>query len=211
MGSFANTVFSALLGWLQILISMIWSAFTSEDGSSFLQFIGNNWIWIAAVLCATGLIADFAVYFFRWQPYKVWKTFLRHLRGKDEASAAENEEEDRPRTEVVFRFSSNRAAERAEETGDGLERWQEPEPVHEEPEIRGTVTKAGYIVPEDSPYRRPVNNRRNRRIRINSLLGDPDEEEGFHYFAPRPVIDQKEAYRAPVYPEKWTGSRDEDS
>ena len=122
MGSFANTVFSALLGWLQILISMIWSAFTSEDGSSFLQFIGNNWIWIAAVLCATGLIADFAVYFFRWQPYKVWKTFLRHLRGKDEASSAENEEEDRPRTEVVFRFSSNRAAERAEETGDGLER-----------------------------------------------------------------------------------------
>ena len=80
MGSFANTVFSLLLGWLKGLISMIWSALTSEGGDSFFTFIGNNWIKIVVILCAAGLAVDFAVYFFRWQPYKVWQTFLRRLK-----------------------------------------------------------------------------------------------------------------------------------
>ena len=65
MGSFANTVFSILLGWMQSLISMIWSALTVRNENSFLHFIGKNWIIITVVLCAVGLLADFAVYLFR--------------------------------------------------------------------------------------------------------------------------------------------------
>ena len=56
MGSFANTVFSILLGWLQGLISIIWSALTDKGGESFFQFIGDNWIKITLILCAVGLI-----------------------------------------------------------------------------------------------------------------------------------------------------------
>ena len=67
MGSFANTVFSILLGWLQGLISIIWSALTDKGGESFFQFIGDNWIKITLILCAVGLIADFAVYFFLFE------------------------------------------------------------------------------------------------------------------------------------------------
>ena len=95
----------------------------------------------------------------------------------------------------VFRF--------AEIVGDG-----EPETV--EPDIPAEITKAGYSVPADSPYRNPASRGRRRRFRV-SLLGDSRDEGEIHYFAPRPMIDKKDAYNAPVYPEKWTGSREEDS
>ena len=97
MGSFANTVFSILLGWLQGLISIIWSALTDKGGESFFQFIGDNWIKITLILCAVGLIADFAVYFFRWAPYKVWRTFWRHLKGRKDGTNERNSDR-----EVLF-------------------------------------------------------------------------------------------------------------
>ena len=93
MGSFANTVFSIMLGWLQALVSMIWSALTTKEGETLFQYIGNNWIAISVLVCAIGLIADFLVYFFRWAPYKVWRTFFRRLRGDSEGriNSPENE------------------------------------------------------------------------------------------------------------------------
>ncbi len=225
MGSFANTVFSFLLGWLRGLISMIWSALTSEGGESFFTFIGNNWIKIAAILCAAGLAADFAVYFFRWQPYKVWKTFLRHIKGKREDAVSEEEtgisseyagkvfpeafaEKSGNRYDHEYVSQDYRAETSIRE--DDLERWRNAEPETEEMLPPAEVTKAGYTVPADSSYRRPAENRRRRRIRV-SLLGETEENGEVHYFAPRPIIDQKDAYHAPVYPEKWTGSREQDS
>ena len=89
-----------------------------------------------------------------------------------------------------------------------LEKWQDPEAEQEEA-ASSFITRNGYSVPEDSPYRRPANRRRNR-LRIDQLLGE-DSEDGFHYSPPQPMIDQKEAYQPPVYPEKWTGSRNQDS
>ena len=252
MGSFANNVFSILLGWLQGLISMIWSAMTAKDGNSFLQVLGNNWIKIAVILCAAGLIADFAVYFFRWAPYKVWRTFWRHLKGERK----ETESVGNPGTaaEPVSAFSENREeapeyvrrwrtpepeeplrrriaepayreneepeeprrrrtaepAYRKNEEPDELLRWRTPEQEEEEPGVPVEITKAGYTVPADSPYRRPGDRNSRRRLRI-SLLGDSEEDDGVHYYSPRPMVDQKEAYHAPVYPEKWTGSREQDS
>ena len=57
MGSFANTVFSILLGWLQGLISIIWSALTAKGGESFFQFIGDNWIKITLILWWNNIVA----------------------------------------------------------------------------------------------------------------------------------------------------------
>ena len=220
MGSFANTVFSILLGWLQGLISMIWSAMTARDGNSFFQFLGNNWIKITVILCFAGLIADFAVYFFRWAPYKVWRTFWRHLKGgKTEADSGQAPE---PAAEPEFVFRKDREqdpgyARRRKpqepdfmetEEPDELSRWREREPETEEEPVPVEITKAGYAVPADSPYRKPENRSRRRRFRIN-LLGDTEEDSEIHYYSPRPMMDQKEAYHAPVYPEKWTGSRDQ--
>lgn len=209
MGSFSNTVFSILLGWLQILVSMIWSALTAKDGHSFLQLIGDHWILIAAILCMIGLAADFAVYLFRWQPYKVWRTFWTRIRkerkekqGIENAAAGQEEES--------FHFGAGPiSGSRSVNTeAEDLEKWQDPEAEQEE-EASSFITRNGYSVPEDSPYRRPANRRRNR-LRIDQLLGE-DSEDGFHYSPPQPMIDQHEAYQPPVYPEKWTGSRNQDS
>ena len=51
MGSFANTLFRGMLGWLQGIVSAVWSAFTSEKGGSFFTWIGKYWILIAGLLC----------------------------------------------------------------------------------------------------------------------------------------------------------------
>ena len=61
MGSFANTLFTILLGWLQGAVSAVWSAFTSEKGNGFLTWIGDHWILLAGILCIIGLVADLGV------------------------------------------------------------------------------------------------------------------------------------------------------
>ena len=76
MGSFANTLFRGMLGWLQGIVSAVWSAFTSEKGSSFFTWIGKYWILIAGLLCIIGLVSVLGVYIVRWKPYKVWKSFF---------------------------------------------------------------------------------------------------------------------------------------
>ena len=83
MGSFANTVFSLLLGWLQTVVSMIWNSLTEKDNESIFQFIGRNWILITLILCFAGLVIDFAVYLFRWEPYKVWMSFWKKISSKE--------------------------------------------------------------------------------------------------------------------------------
>ena len=215
-----------LLGWMQGLISMIWSALTSEHGNSFLQFIGNNWIKIVLILCGIGFIADLAVYVFRWQPYKVWRTFIRKHQKKKIADSEEPEENEEGfdvpepaeiKPEKIRRsyFSTpvtDSGSERKEtDIQDDLYPWRETETEPAEPDRPAETTRAGYTVPADSPYRRPIAGNRRRRIRISHLLGDPDEDGEIHYISPQPIVDQKEAYHAPVYPEKWTGSREQDS
>ena len=93
--------------------------------------------------------------------------------------------------------------------------------VNEELPTPATVTKAGYHVPADSPYRRPepktekeaivrqpeiredterqnpVTVGRRRRLRITDLFTDP-EEELRQLEAPQNVIDSSKAYREPV-------------
>lgn len=220
MGSFSNTVFSILLGWIQSLVSIIWSAFTAKDGGGFFQFIGQNWIKITVLFCIIGVAADFMVYVFRWKPYKVWGTFFRHLKRKD-TETAENEQAQSE--ESVIR--ENHYFRRADNDIDDLYRWRDEETEQTE-DTPGEVTKAGYTVPADSPYRRPLSYEgqiaensgtflkpekiRRRRTRLTGILGDSGVENEYHYFAPQPVIDQKEAYHSPVFPEKWKESGEGD-
>ncbi len=82
MGSFANIVFSILLGWFKTLCSMIWHSATAKDGQSILTFLGDHWMIIAMILCLIGLIADFAVYLHRWKPYRS----LQHEEMKEETA-----------------------------------------------------------------------------------------------------------------------------
>ena len=180
MGSFANTLFTLMLGWVSSAAEILWSVFTGGKGSSFAEWFGNNWKTLAAVLCAVGLAADLCVYLFRWRPYRVWKSFFRRR-----SRQAENEEENPEESvhgETVSEsvsYSEKRTmkpAPRPEPDApeeEDLMRWEpvrkESEPRVDTPTVRLTVTAAGYAVPEDSPYRRPAALQREE-------LSEPEEE-----------------------------------
>ena len=102
-----------------------------------------------------------------------------------------------------------------------------------------TVTNAGYVVPADSPYRRPVREESGdpsseaiqreyraggqtniqedlkptgprRRRKLNvSDLFTNPEEELQQFDAPQHVIDSRKAYRRPVYPRGWEKNEDD--
>ena len=173
MGSFANTLFTIMLGWIQAAAAALWSAFTTENGGSFLQWIGKNWISLAVILCAVGLILDLGVYLLRWRPMQVWKSFFRRLRhGKEEPEEQEQEHaavEPAPAGRLFQRgtatapLSDPRPVTAGEEWED-FSRWvsEEPEPEHEPEPVKRKpiITGAGYTVPADSPYRRPAEQQR---------------------------------------------------
>ena len=247
MDSLANGLYKILLGWLQTVASAVWSAFTSENGNSFLNWIGRNWIVLAGVLCVIGLAADLCVYILRWKPFKVWKSFF----ARREQAAADTDE-DRPEAGMprngyfapreTMKQTEVRNINRPAETGNpDFSRWEdEPEEKASPPEPRVTdqtvVTKAGYVIPEDSPYRRPseqrrpaapdpeeyrparqeteeadepqpVVPRRRRRLNVGSLFSDP-EEELYPFDAPQNVIDRNKAYHEQVYPRGWKNGED---
>lgn len=251
MGSFANALFKVMLGWLQGAASAVWSAFTSENGASFLTWIGRHWILVAGVLCVIGLAADLCVYLFRWRPYKVWKSFFNRNREEEYDKPEDNKPAPvRPIVKERSRETEERnpyppSGRRATEVPDepDLSSWKdEPEtPAAAEPYAAATpstITKSGYVVPADSPYRRPAGTgkaktpastepepapvhseenvpavsaepRRRRRIRVNELFTDPEEE--IHEFdAPQHVIDARRAYHEPVYPRGWKKSEESD-
>ena len=254
MGSFANTLFTLLLGWLQGIVSAIWSAFTTENGQSWISWIGRHWIAVAGILCLIGLAADLCVYLFRWRPFKVWKSFFSRNRDAGEEPEAEDK---KPAEPAVSRSIRNRntglsmasVADKTENRTEepDLSQWEiktekeyyQPARVPEAPPM---ATKAGYTVPADSPYRRPAKQsplvpeikeeqtdeaevellyeekevpvtlkpRKRRRISVNELFSNP-EEELLEFDAPQSVIDSKKAYLNPVYPRGWkNGESSED-
>jgi len=224
MGSFANTLFTTLLGWVRTVAAALWNLFTNEQGSSLLTWIGRNWLLLAIVFCVIGMTADLAIYLVRWRPDLVWKSFLRR-RHRDEP-----EDED---TAEAPALPDKPAQIRSRSTDDELARWvREPEPAGKEAEnaLGVTVTAAGYVVPEDSPYRRPAGPkktpanadhamtpeerpkvmqtpRRRRKINVNDLFSSP-EEELYEFDAPQQLIDRKKAYRDPVYPRGWKQNKE---
>lgn len=247
MGSFANSLFKIMLGWLQTAVSAVWSAFTSENGSSFFSWIGQHWILLAGILCVIGLATDLCVYFCRWQPYKVWKSFFtgyketdEHYPGRTESAGNPkiNEEGLSPKAGYTVEPDARGRIKNADETD--LSRWEAEcaekttQKAGRPEEKTDMVTNAGYIVPADSPYRKPAQKknltddtkneydysskkgrmnpapiapRRRRKINVSELFTDPEEE--LHRFdAPQQVIDSRKAYRNPVYPSGWKKNED---
>lgn len=91
MGNLVSGVFSLLLGWIRGIASGVWQFLSGRTGGSPLQWLGDNWLLLAVILCAAGTAADIIVHMLRWQPHKVWASFFRRLahRSDDEEEAAE--------------------------------------------------------------------------------------------------------------------------
>ena len=208
MGSFANTLFTILLGWLRGAVSAVWTAFTSEKGNSFLNWIGDHWILLAVILCVIGLAADLCVYLLRWKPFMVWKSFLS--RGRDTEEDTE-EPEEKPvltrktpeRPQRVFAPVPPARKETRKEPDFSQWEAEEENPVRpaETAGQPATVTGAGYTVPADSPYRRPAAREYNpagrtqnpREERTPRRAAEPAERE-----YRRPAEADERVYRRPA-------------
>ena len=242
MGSFANSLFKIMLGWLQTAVSTVWSAFTSENGSSVFNWIGRHWILVAGILCVIGLVTDLCVYIVRWKPYKVWKSFFNGNNNTDIQHPNSNlnhngfqktKTGDDRQIKQLSAEPNIRMPKVIPEESD-FSRWDAGDADDSEHEViqheekPAIITNAGYIVPADSPYRRPAGEaaqtdetersvyspkmekkeptpiapKRRKRINVSELFTDPEEE--LHQFdAPQHVIDSRKAYRDPVYPRGW--------
>lgn len=87
MGSFANTIFSVMLGWVRSAANWLWQLAGSSEGSGAIRWLGENWLMLTVILCAIGMAVDFIVHMLRWRPYKVWASFFRRMFGKQEEAA----------------------------------------------------------------------------------------------------------------------------
>ncbi len=78
MGAWADSLFTVLMSWVRALVNGIWALFSS-DHTTILEFLGKNWLAIALVLVAAGLVIDWLVWLVRWQPYHLWASRIRRL------------------------------------------------------------------------------------------------------------------------------------
>lgn len=92
MGQFANTLFSVLLGWVQSAAAEVWSLATNADVSLWLRWLLDNWLPLTLILCVGGVLFDFIVYIIRWQPYRVWGSFLHRVTGGKASAEAQQEQ-----------------------------------------------------------------------------------------------------------------------
>ena len=80
MRGFAQTLFSALLGWIRTLVEGVWDILFSSDAQQWLRWVGDNWMVLLVFLCLCGVALDYIVWFFRWRPYYVWGSSMRKVR-----------------------------------------------------------------------------------------------------------------------------------
>ncbi|MDO5378793.1 MAG: hypothetical protein Q4G52_10710 [Clostridia bacterium] len=78
MGTLADSLFTVLMSWVRALVGSIWALFSS-DRTTILEFLGQNWLLIAAVLIVAGLVVDWLIWLLRWQPYHLWAVRVRRL------------------------------------------------------------------------------------------------------------------------------------
>lgn len=78
MNAFADSLFTALMSWVHVLVNDLWAIF-STDRTTILEFLGKHWIAIVLLLLATGLVLDWLIWLIRWQPYHLWAQRARRM------------------------------------------------------------------------------------------------------------------------------------
>lgn len=90
MGTVTDSLFSVLMGWVRGLVDALWALFSS-DHTTALEFFGKNWLLIAGVIIAAGLVIDWVIWLLRWQPYHLWAQRARRLLRIEEPEGEEEE------------------------------------------------------------------------------------------------------------------------
>lgn len=81
MNILADRLFSLLLGWTRSLFNGLWNLFTNSS-EGIIAFLRQFWLPIIAVLLIFGTLADYTVWFIRWRPHYVWRSWFRRHESK---------------------------------------------------------------------------------------------------------------------------------
>jgi len=156
MGILTDSLFGALMSWVRALVAAIWALFSSERTTA-LEFLAKNWIGIAVLLIAAGLVIDWLVWLIRWQPYHIWAQRVRRLlriappEMEDEEAAQQDEEEAARAAYESFDgayMPPQRAGDAEEEAA--YEQWMPLEsPLMDEAEVQ-QVIEAAQQVPDEA-------------------------------------------------------------
>jgi hypothetical protein len=79
MNAFADWLFRALLGWTGQAANSIWNAVVNSAGG-ISDFFSSYWLGVLLILIIGGTVLDYAVWFVRWRPYLVWRSWLHRRR-----------------------------------------------------------------------------------------------------------------------------------
>lgn len=163
MGSFANSVFNMMLGWLRNAAAVVWSLISGQQSAQAFAWLGENWLGLTIAICAVCTLIDMIVHLLRWRPHKVWASYIRRITGVDKRAAkrrakAEQEEVRRQKKivrEWIYPDGSARKEEVLPEEEEELpsQPWQ-----HLSTEEELAAYRAQFARPASQPisYRRPA-------------------------------------------------------
>lgn len=229
MGSFANSMFSVLLGWFGSAVDWIWNVLFNADDGGLIGWIGENWLGLIIALSVICMAVDLFVHLLRWRPYKVWASFFRRMTGKEEPEQNTEGFSGRMRREWYYADGSARTEEvelpeeewypdeqpparvsSADMPQRYVQSFAKPENLRYQEELRKDQPVQGL---EDYPQPRPAmqepqqptertERRRKRMARLNAYL-DGDDELELRYRPAPPAMDKKDAYHEPFIPPQW--------
>lgn len=161
MGSFANSVFNLLLGWVRSAASTLWALITGAHTGSLFAWLGENWLALTIAIVAVCTVIDVLVHLLRWRPHKVWASFLRRLTGYDRRQAKKVREEARARANqpVVREWIYADGSARTEEVHGDLLQEEPMQPwQHLQSEEELAAYRKQFARPATQPiaYRRPA-------------------------------------------------------
>ena len=177
MGTLANSIFQALMGWIRAEALEIWNTCSSPKGTTLMGWVGAHWKGLAVGLCAVGVTVDMIVYLFRWQPYRVWRS-QRRCRGQQTEAYRREERPEKGEAETAGPFydlSEGIPAEAAEELDPSLIRRAQREMKVEPAAMNDAERRDGSIQKTESSLRQ--NKRSSRRISVARYVENAYDEE----------------------------------
>ena len=153
MGILTDSLFGALMSWVRALVSAIWAVFSSERTTA-LEFLAKNWIGIAVLLIAAGLVIDWLIWLIRWQPYHIWAQRVRRLLriAPPEEDETELDAEEAARAAYAAFEDAYMPPEHAgdDEEGERFEQWMPLESPVVDEEAAQQVMDAAEQVPDEA-------------------------------------------------------------
>ena len=204
-------------GWFRSLVEAVWRWLAHPEEASFYSFVAANWKTILLVIAVTAMIADYVIYLFRWQPYKVWRSWLQRRTRPGVLPPP-------PIPRTAYPNPPGAELPLPPEDGAGIP-GDAPDaeisetdfgPVYEGPDVpyadHGYApyarTPAAEPMPpgwRESPEETPEPPRQPGLLGSlrSALNADTEEPSHLRYQAPPPPVAKEEAYGAPYIPPQW--------